>query len=113
MTRYLVRHHVTRIYASQDDLVNDWKGLRARTHPDAQWLNSWYASQSDRLICEWEAASPEAIRGCFLPVELEMAPIEEVDEVVAVDPAWLDEAGPPEAPGGGSPRSSPAPSRIS
>jgi hypothetical protein len=56
-------------------------------------MNSWWAAGSSTLYCEWEAVSPEAIRACFLPVELEMAPIERVEEVVALDPTWLDEAG--------------------
>jgi len=90
MTRYLVTHRVQRIYASQDELVNDWRGLRQRTHADARWLASWYAAPTEHLYCEWEAASPEAIRSCFLPIELEMAPIERVEEVVVLDPAWLD-----------------------
>ena len=93
MNRYLVSHHVKRIYASQDDLVNDWRGLRQRTHAGARWVRSWYAAGSERLYCEWEALSPEVIYACFLPIELEMAPIEKVEEVVAIDPAWLDEAG--------------------
>jgi hypothetical protein len=90
MTRYLVSHRVKRIYASQDDLVNDWKGLRQRTHAEARWLASWWAAPTARLYCEWEAVSPEAIRACFQPAELEMAPIERIEEVVAIDPAWLD-----------------------
>jgi hypothetical protein len=102
MARYLVIHHIKRIYASQDDLVNDWRGLRQRTDAGAQWVGSWYAAGSERLYCEWEAQSPEAIRACFLPVELEMAPIEKVEEVVAIDPAWLDEAGSSEGPGPGA-----------
>jgi hypothetical protein len=93
MTRYLVSHRIKRIYESQDEIVNDWRGLRQRTHADARWVSSLYAAASERLYCEWEALSPEAIRACFLPVELEMAPIEKVEEVVAIDPAWLDEAG--------------------
>ncbi|HMK09126.1 MAG TPA: nickel-binding protein [Anaerolineales bacterium] len=90
MARYLIIHHVKRIYASQDELVNDWRGLRKRTTDDARWLTSWYAAPSERLYCEWEAASPQAIRSCFLPAELEMAPIEKAEEVVVIDPAWLD-----------------------
>ena len=91
MTRYLVSHDVKRIYSTQDELVSDWRGLRRRTNPEARWLASWWAASTRRLYCEWEAASAEAIRACFLPVELEMAPIDRVEEVVAIDPGWLDE----------------------
>jgi hypothetical protein len=93
MPRYLVRHRVTRLYASQDELIADWAGLSRRTHPGARWLNSWWAAGTAALTCEWEAESPDAIRACFLAPELEMAPIEQVEEVVALDPSWLDEAG--------------------
>jgi hypothetical protein len=93
MTRYLVRHRVTGIYTSQDELVNDWRGLRQRTHAKAQWVRSWWSAPSSRLYCEWEAESEGEIRACFLPSELEMAPIEQVDEVVAIDPSWFDDSG--------------------
>jgi len=93
MTKYLLTHHVKHIYESQDDLVEDWRGLRRRCTAETRWLSSLYAAASQRLYCEWEAGSPEAIRACFLPEELEMAPIERLDEVVFLDPAWLDESG--------------------
>jgi len=92
MARYLLTHHVKRIYPTQDDLINDWKGLRRRCPPDTQWRSSLYAAATERFYCEWEAPSPEAIRACFLPEELEMVPIEKIEEVVFVDPAWLDES---------------------
>ena len=113
MNRYLVTHHIKRIYASQDDLVNDWRGLRKRTHAEALWVRSWYAAAGERLYCEWEAQSPGTIRACFLPVELEMAPIEKVEDVVAIDPAWLDEAGSPGAASdGGAAGPRQAPNRV-
>jgi len=97
MTRYLLTHQVKRMYPSQDDLVNDWKGLRRRGTTETRWQRSLYSAATKRLYCEWEAPSPEAIRACFLPEELEMAPIERVEEVVFLDPAWLDESGSAEA----------------
>jgi len=90
MARYLLTHHVKRIYPSQEDLVNDWKGLRGRNTGETRWLSSLYAAASQRLYCDWEAPSADAIRACFLPQELEMAPIEKIEEVVFLDPAWLD-----------------------
>ena len=97
MPLYLVRHRIRSLYASQDDLLKDWRALRQRARAEPRWKRSFYAAASERLTCEWEASSPEAIRACFLPAELEMAPIEEVEEVVAIDPAWLDELEAPEA----------------
>ncbi len=93
MARYLLTHHVKVNYMSQDDLIDDWGGLRRRCTAETQWRRSLYAAASERLYCEWEAPSPEAIRACFLPEELEMAPIERLEEVVFLDPAWLDENG--------------------
>ncbi len=93
MTRYLLTHQVRRMYPSQDELVNDWRGLRRRCTPDTRWQSSLYSAATRRLYCEWEAQSPEAIRACFLTEELEMAPIERLEEVVFLDPAWLDENG--------------------
>src|SRR3972149_6934208 len=110
MNRYLVTHRIKRIYASQDDLVNDWRALRRRTHAEARWVRSWYAAAGERLYCEWEAQSPETIRACFLPVELEMAPIEGGEDVVAIDPAWRAVTGAPGAAADGgatSPRQAP------
>jgi len=90
MGKFLLTHYVKRIYASQEDLVEDWRSLRRRCTDDTCWLRSLYAAGAERLYCEWEAPSADAIRACFLPEELEMAPIERVEEVVFIDPAWLD-----------------------
>ena len=101
MTRYLVLHRVQTLYATQDDLLKDWRALRRRALAEPRWRTSLYAAASGRLYCEWEASSPEAIQACFLPAELEMAPIERIEEVVAIDPAWLDELDATEAVPGG------------
>lgn len=90
MSRFLVTHNVKRIYETQDALIEDWRGLRRRANDDPRWLRSLYAAPGRRLYCEWEAESVEAIRACFEPAELEMAPILEVEEVVLLDPTWLD-----------------------
>jgi hypothetical protein len=91
MTRYLVTHTVKEIYESQERLIEGWRGLRQRCGPTAQWLRSLYAPAAGRLFCEWEADSPESVRACFRSEELEMAPIERIDEVAFLDPVWLDE----------------------
>ena len=90
MARFLVAHEVVSMYEDQDDWVRDWSGLRRRSKGEARWLASWYAAESNRLYCEWEAPSPEAIAACFTAVERQMAPIVSIEEVVHMDPVWLD-----------------------
>lgn len=90
MPRFLVIHRIRRIYESQDALIEDWRGLRQRSLGDARWLRSLYCASTQKLYCEWEAEGPEAIRACLAPKELEMAPIEGIEEAAFLDPAWLD-----------------------
>ena len=90
MTRFLVAHEIASMYETQEDWVRDWAGLRRRSQGEARWLASWYAAESNRLYCEWEAPSREAIAACFTPVENRMAPIVSFEEVVHMDPVWLD-----------------------
>jgi len=90
MPRYLVTHRIAAMPDNQDEWIRDWGGLRQRAQGDARWLASWYSAEANRLYCEWDAPSREAIAVCFTPVEREMAPIVSVEEVVHVDPAWLD-----------------------
>jgi hypothetical protein len=93
MGRYLATHRVTSIFTSQDEWLKDWSTLRqrAQAHPGSpRWLLSYYAAESGKLYCEWEAASKEEIRACFTDKELEMAPFESMEEIVRIDPAWLD-----------------------
>ena len=90
MARFLVAHEVASMYEAQEDWVRDWAGLRRRSQGEARWLASWYAAESNRLYCEWEAPSREAIADCFTAVERQMAPIVSIEEVIHVDPVWLD-----------------------
>lgn len=92
MARFLVTHEVAAMYENQDDWVRDWAGLRQRSQGEARWLASWYSAESNHLYCEWEAPSREAIAACFTAVEGLMAPIVSTEEVVHMDPVWLDGA---------------------
>ncbi len=95
MPRFLVSHAVNELFESQDQWLKDWGALRKRVATakgsKAQWLSSWYAPHSNKLFCEWEADDEASIRVSFTAEELAMAPIVSVDEVVHVDPAWLDD----------------------
>ncbi len=93
MPRYIVTHKVKRLFESQEDWLRDWSAMRQRTkgtgEEDARWLASWYSAPSKVMYCEWEAPNAEAIRKCFTSKELDMAPIERIDEVAYINPEWL------------------------
>ena len=94
MKRYLAIHKVRNVFPTQDEWVDDWRGLRQRSRQVpgcAVWLTSFYAAVAGKLYCEWEAESEEDIRRCFTRNELDMAPIESIQEIVRLDPSWLDE----------------------
>jgi hypothetical protein len=94
MRRYLVTHTVVSEPGTQEDWLQDWLGLRQRSRRAEGcpvWLMSFYAAQPRKLYCEWEAERAEDIRSCFTDKELNMAPIVAVEEIVRLDPTWLDE----------------------
>ena len=90
MARYLVAHNVVSMYEDQEDWIRDWRGLRRRARGEARWTSTWYCAETSRMYCEWDAPDGDAIVACFTPAELRMAPIVSLEEVVHVDPAWLD-----------------------
>ncbi|OGT27347.1 MAG: hypothetical protein A2Z17_03400 [Gammaproteobacteria bacterium RBG_16_66_13] len=90
MPRYLLAHNIASMYEDQDEWVRDWGGLRKRARGAATWLASWYCAETNRLYCEWEAPDLASIKACFTSIELDMAPIASMEEVVHMDPAWLD-----------------------
>lgn len=94
MRRYLAIHSVKDVFPTQEEWVEDWRGLRQRTRhtPGCPvWLSSLYAAADGKLYCEWEAESEEDIRRCFTSRELKMASIDSIQEVARLDPSWLDE----------------------
>jgi hypothetical protein len=90
MPRFLLAHHIASMPTDQEAWIRDWSGLRRRARGPATWTSSWYCSDTNRLYCEWDAPDRDAIEACFTPDEREMAPIVSVEEVVHMDPAWLD-----------------------
>ena len=93
MPQYLVIHNISRYPESQDEWVDDWRGLRRRSQetPECTWLSSFVDSEDRLLYCQWEAANEDSIKACFTPPELEMAPILKFREIVILEPTWLDE----------------------
>lgn len=92
MPQYLVEHKIKRYPESQDEWVDDWLGIRQRSqqNPGCTWLYSFVDSDKNLLFCLWEADSEECITECFIPEEIEMAPITNIREIVIFDPTWLD-----------------------
>jgi hypothetical protein len=93
MKRYLAIHKVRNVYPTQDEWVDDWRGLRQRSRQApgcAVWRTTFYAAVEGKLYCEWEAESEDDIRRCFTRKELDMAPCESIQEIVRLDPSWLD-----------------------
>ncbi len=94
MKRFLAIHTVRNVYLTQDEWVEDWRGLRHRSRQTPGcpvWLTSYYAAIQGKLYCEWEAESEDDIRRCFTQRELDMAPFESIQEIVRMDATWLDE----------------------
>jgi hypothetical protein len=90
MARFIVIHNVAAEEISQDQLVDLAKQVAARLKPGVEWISSWYASEANKLFCEWEAPNEKAIRAA-LGEALKVYPIEAVHSVIYIDPAWYAE----------------------
>ncbi len=86
MTSYIVIHGLPGT-ATQDEVIAAGQAIIARLSDDARWLNSWLFPDDDRLLCEWEASSEEAIHAALKGVEL--FPIEAIYPAERIDPAWF------------------------
>ena len=90
MARFVVIHNVIVEELSQDRMIDLAKQVAARLKPGMQLISSWYASEVDKLFCDWEAPDEEAIRAA-LGEALEVYPIETVHSVIHIDPGWYAE----------------------
>lgn len=88
MTSYIVIHGLPGA-ATQDEVIAAAQTIMARLSDDARWLNSWLVPDDERLFCEWEASSEEAIRAALKGVEL--FPVEGIYPAERIDPAWFAE----------------------
>lgn len=89
MAEYLVIHEVKELPQSQEEWIRSFRGLRARCNEQANWLSTSYEPETGRIYCVWKAESPEDIKRCFLPEQLEMAPVIHIGEIIQIDPKWL------------------------
>jgi hypothetical protein len=90
MARFIVIHNVTVEEMSQDQLVDLAKQVAARLKPGVEWISSWYASEANKLFCDWEAPDEGVIRAA-LGEALKVYPIEVIHSVIYVNPAWYAE----------------------
>jgi len=90
MARFIVVHNVAVEEMSQDQLVDLAKQVAARLKPGVEWISSWYTSEANKLLCEWEAPDEEAIR-VALGEALKVYPIEIIYSVIYINPAWYKE----------------------
>jgi len=90
MARFIVVHNVAVEEMSQDQLVDLAKQVAARLKPGVEWISSWYTSEANKLLCEWEAPDEEAI-GVALGEALKVYPIEIIYSVIYINPAWYRE----------------------
>ena len=90
MARFIVVHNVAVEEMSQDQLVDLAKQVAARLKPGVEWISSWYTSEANKLLCEWEAPDEEAVR-VALGETLKVYPIEIIYSVIYINPAWYRE----------------------
>lgn len=88
MARFLVVHKLPEV-ATQDEVIAVGKAVSARLSEDVQWLGSWVVPADDRLLCEWEASSVEAIQMALEGVNL--LPVEAIYLAEPIDPTWFAE----------------------
>jgi hypothetical protein len=86
MARFIVVHG-TPPQATQDKLIDSAKKVAASLAPGAEWLNSWWIPDTQKLFCEWEASDGDAIRASLEPSK-DLLPIESIYEVQWIDPQW-------------------------
>lgn len=85
MARFIVTHSMTQ--GTQDQLFESARQVVASLAPGAQWLNSWWVMETEKLFCEWEAPDPDAVRASLEPAR-DFFPIETIHEVQWIDPQW-------------------------
>ena len=86
MARFIVIHG-TPPQTTQDKLIDSAKRVTASLSPGAEWLNSWWIPETQKLFCEWEAPDADTIRASLEQAK-DLLPIESIHEVLWIDPQW-------------------------
>ena len=69
MARFIVIHDMPP-QVTQDQAIQGAKQVTASLAPGAEWLNSWWDAEADRLFCEWEAPDKGAIEKIFTELSI-------------------------------------------
>ena len=85
MARFIVTHRMAA--GSQDEFVARAKQVAASPVGGAQWLNSWWAAEEEKMLCEWEAPDAESVRASLEPAQ-DLFPIVTISEVEWINPQW-------------------------
>ena len=64
MARFIVVHSSPE-NSSQDQMIAFARQVAASLPAGTEWRNSWYSGEADKLFCEWEAPSKEAIQAAL------------------------------------------------
>jgi hypothetical protein len=86
VARYIVTHTPGTETASQAEIYALLKGVAAANVEGAQWLGSWVTVDGGRMFCLWEADNEELIRTTLPPQVHEITPVENIYEVVPINP---------------------------
>lgn len=85
MARFIVTHSMAE--GTQEQFVDGAKKVATSLAAGAEWLNSWWVAETEKLICEWEAPDAEAVRAS-LEVVKDLFPVETIHEAQRIEPQW-------------------------
>lgn len=71
MPHCLLVHKVAMFPETQDDWIEQWRGIRMKAHGDIEWAHSFFDPAEGKLYCQWRADSMETIVERFPPGALE------------------------------------------
>jgi hypothetical protein len=92
MPRFLVTHSVKT--EDQEQVVAGARAVAGALPEGVLWLNSWWAPDTLKLICEWDAPGREDIERVCAPIST-LFPVEAIREVEWIDPKWYMPASDP------------------
>jgi hypothetical protein len=88
MSRYLVIHQADYDkLASMDHMIDLAREVAHQLGPDVKWMNSWWSSGDETLICEWDTPDRETLDR-FLGEVMDAWPVVKVYDVLWSDPRW-------------------------
>lgn len=90
MARFIVIHQVNyENLESFNKMVELAKNVRDTLNPEIHWMNSWWASNDELLICDWDAPDKASLEGVLKQI-CDYWPTDRIFEVVVANPEWFD-----------------------